>query len=150
LVGNIGYIDKLIYLKNKYNIELIADYSLNISNTYSALFFQNQGFDYITPSVEINKSMLKEMLKYANIEVIDDYISVMSSRYCIVGSFVSNREKGNKCSMDCIKSKYILKDSYNEDYNLVFNNIDCTMNIVKKYENNQKIDENIRVRNSTI
>jgi hypothetical protein len=52
--------------------------------------------------------------------------------------------------MDCIKSKYILKDSYNEDYNLVFNNIDCTMNIVKKYENNQKIDENIRVRNSTI
>lgn len=150
LVGNVGYIDTLVDLKEKYNVELVADYSLNISNTYSAVFLKNQGFDYITLSVEMDRDMLKEISKDINIEVADDYITVMSSRYCIIGSFVSNREKGKKCSMDCTKSKYMLKDSYNEDYNLIFNNIDCTMSIVKKYESRQKIDGNISIRNTII
>ncbi|MNI82960.1 hypothetical protein D3C73_1397240 [compost metagenome] len=60
----------------------------------------------------------------------------MSSRYCVLGSFVEDRQAGRKCSMPCIKSKYYLKDSYGIKYDIVCDNIDCTMKLVRNFDEN--------------
>ena len=43
LVGNIGYIALCNELKKKYDIQLVGDYSLNITNKYTAAKLKEMG-----------------------------------------------------------------------------------------------------------
>ena len=142
LVGNIGYINMLHELKQKYNIEIIADYSLNISNIYSAIFLKTIGFDVITMSLELPEELINEISDVIKVELVKDYVTVMSSRYCILGSFISDREKLQKCNMPCVNNGYYLKDSFDEKYYLVCDHVDCIMKIVKKISNQKYKDIN--------
>lgn len=153
VVGNIGYIEALKDLKHKHNITLIADYSLNIINSYSAIFFKNQGFDIITISMELPKDEIKNISRILPVEIVKDYITVMTSRYCIIGSFVANRVENCKCSMPCINNTYFLEDSYGLRYNIICDNIDCIMKIVRKINENydeSEISNLISIRNCKI
>lgn len=153
LVGNIGYIKELVDLKKRYDIQLVADYSLNITNSYSAVFMQSHGFDIITPSVELSVGEIQNIAKISRVEIVQDLITVMSSRYCILGSFIADRDNNSKCNMPCIKSKYYLKDSYGLKYNIVCDNIDCTMKLVRTigdFENVQDVDNLALIRNCEI
>ncbi len=135
LIGSLAYMDILQNLKQKYDVKLIADYSLNITNTFSANFYNNIGFDRLTLLPEIdNEETINKISKLFNIELINDLVTVMTSRYCMIGSFIANTETGKKCKMPCRKSKYMLKDSYNETYDIILDNIDCIMRIVKRYD----------------
>lgn len=140
VVGNIGYINLATKLKEKYKLELVADYHLNISNKYSAYLYKNIGFDIVVPSVELKAEQLLNLNKLFNVETVLDYIEVLTSRYCILGAYVSNRQKNKKCTMPCVKNKYYITDKYNKKYNLICNNFDCIMKIVArtyiKNENN--------------
>ena len=129
VVGNVGYIDTVLNLKKKYNITLVADYTLNIYNSFSVTLYNNLDFDVICPSLELTEEEVG-MLGYKNIEVVSDLQTVMTSRYCILGAYVAGRKMADKCSMPCVKGNYYLKDSYNKRYDLVCNNIDCIMRIV--------------------
>lgn len=129
VVGNVGYIDTVLNIKKKYNITLVADYTLNIYNSFSIALYNNLGFDVICPSLELTEEEVG-MLGYKNIEVVSDLQTVMTSRYCVLGAYVANRKMADKCSMPCVKNNYYLKDSYNKRYDLVCNNIDCIMRIV--------------------
>lgn len=133
IIGSYRYINLLKELKKKYNFYIVADYSLNINNIYSAKFVKSLGVDIIVPDFDCSNLQIKNIDKYFNIELIDDYITVMTSRYCLLGSFVAKRNK-EKCSAPCLNDKYYLLDRYNEKYNILADNIDCTMNIVKKYK----------------
>ena len=143
IVGNVGYIEKVIKLKNKYNITIIADYSLNILNKFSANFYNNLGFDIISPSLELTEEKVN-IFKDFNIEIVTDYQTVMTSRYCILGSYIENIKEGSKCNMPCIKNNYYLLDSYNKKYDIICNNIDCVMRIVAK--RNRFKTTNLRTR----
>ncbi len=141
LIGSLEHLDMLLKLKNKYSFELGVDYSLNITNIYSALIFKNLGIDVITPSVELGDTELLELNKYFNIEVVKDMITVMTSRYCILGSFVANRkDKDSKCSMPCLKNNYYITDTHNAKYKIVCDNIDCIMRLVR-----QRREENLSI-----
>lgn len=144
VLGSFRYIELLKKMKEKYNFIIIADYSLNVCNSYSAIFMRNQGFDVIVPSFDANENQIERLSKISNIELVDNFIDVMTSRYCILGSFIANRKKGEKCSAPCTKDNYYLIDSYGQKYNIVCNNLDCTMKILKKYKNNLKEKYNIR------
>lgn len=147
IVGNVGYIEKVMELKNKYNIILIADYSLNILNKFTANFYHNLGFDVICPSLELTEEEVNNLGK-SNIEVVTDYQTVMTSRYCILGSYVENRKECSKCSMPCIKNNYYLLDSYNKKYDIICNNIDCVMRIIGK--RNRFQTTNLRTRRTIL
>jgi putative protease len=58
LVGNIGYFNDLFV--GKYNI--YADFSLNVTNTLSAGFYEKQGVCDITASVEANIKNIKNIM----------------------------------------------------------------------------------------
>ena len=143
VIGNVGYIDLALKLKEKYDIKLIADYSLNVFNRYSAIFYIECGFDIITPSVELKDEYIENLDKYAPIEIVSDYKTLMTSRYCILGAFIEERKQDSKCSMPCLKKKYYLVDSHNLRYNIVCNNLDCIMKLISK----SKSRENILYRN---
>lgn len=148
VVGNIGYIDLAYSLKSKYNLKLIADYSLNIFNKYSALFYTDLGFDIICPSIELREEDGNSIYEFVNIEVVTDFQTVMTSRYCVLGAYIANRKDTSKCSMPCIKDEFYILDSYGKRHDIVCNNIDCIMRIVTK--RNRFKNTNLRLRRCII
>ena len=59
LLGNIGYLNMCTLLKEKYSLTIIADYSLNIANTYAAVFLKEKGIDKISILPELDEYEVK-------------------------------------------------------------------------------------------
>lgn len=147
VLGSFEFFNLMKEMKSKHNFTLVADYTLNISNIYSACFLVNEGFDVITPSYDISITDIENMSTYVNIEIVEDYVSVMASRYCILGSMLEDRQENKKCSMPCIKNSYYLKDDYGYKYHIITDSLDCIMRLVKQVRN---IDlENYDIKNIT-
>ena len=141
LLGSLTYLNQIKELKSNYNFEIVADYSLNVSNIYSAMFLKSIGFDVIVPSYDISITDIENMSKYVNIEIVNDIVTVMTSRYCILGSFLAGRESDDKmCTKPCKKGSYYLRDSYGYKINIVCDDVDCVMRLTKSIRNIQ-IDE---------
>ena len=111
LLGSFAYIDLLTKLKQKYDFMLYADYSFNITNLYSAYFLNKLGFDKITPSVELTEEEYQKFSLHFNTEFVNDIITAMTSRYCILGSFIGRKDKNMPCKKPC-KDIYYLKDTH--------------------------------------
>ena len=124
LLGNIAYIEACKELKKKYNIKLVADYTLNINNIYSANFYLENLFDKICVSPELNLEEIMKIQSILPIEVVSDYVTVMTSRFCLIKAFSGG--------CNCRKGKYSLKDSYGNTYIILSDNNDCIMKIVRK------------------
>lgn len=152
LLGNVGYIEQLATLKEKYNIKLVADYSLNIMNSFSARFFEKLGVDIITLSPEMTDEQILKMSDRFNVEVISDNVTVMTSRYCMIGSFVGGKKLDSKCNRACTKAKYYIKDTKAEIYQIKSDNIDSIMKIIKKYQPNysENVIKKISIRKNIV
>ena len=151
ILGSFRYLDLILKLKQKYEFTLVADYPFNVTNIYSAIFLKNLGFDYISPAFDSTPDQTSNISKYIPIELVDDYITVMTSRYCMLGAFVADRKEDKSCTAPCTKDRYYILDKYNERYEVLSNNLDCTMKIVKKYKlNNASQYKNANVRNNII
>lgn len=135
LLGSLSYYTILQEYKKRYPIMLIADHTLNTANCYSALYYASLGFDVITPTYDILPEQMEEMSHEVQLEIIQDKITVMTSRYCILGSFVANRKENEICGMPCIKEKYYLKDTYGYRYDIVTDPIQCVMKLVRSIKN---------------
>lgn len=136
IVSNFKFYNQIKKLKDKYQLKLIADYGFNVSNIYSANILKEYGFDAIIPAYEISINDILNMSEYVNLCIQNDYLVVMSSRYCLLGNFLAKREdKLQKCSMPCVKDEYYLKDTYGYKYNISCDNLDCVMRILKRIRN---------------
>ncbi len=153
LLGSFEFFEMCLELKKQYDIKIIADYSFNISNIYTALLFKKLGFDIITPSVEILNvesiaSIMSDGSNISNIELVNDYITVMTSRYCMIGAFEQNRKNYmDRCKKPCLKNDFVLIDSYGTEYKIVTDPYDCIMRIVKRTNNllpKMKVSKSIR------
>lgn len=151
VLGSFRYYEQIKELKNKYDFTLVADYSFNISNTYAALFIKSLGFDIISPAFDANEPQIDKISKVLPVERIDDYITIMTSRYCVLGSFVVNRKPGENCSCPCLKDNYYLEDKFAQKYNIVCSNEDCIMRIVKEHRLTNRVEKmNSYVRNNVL
>lgn len=149
IIGSYRYIKLLTELKKKYDFYIVADYTLNINNIYSANFVNSLGIDIIVPDFDCSEKEINNICKYFNVEVVDDYITVMTSRYCMLGSFIGRKNEKNICSAPCKRENYYILDKYKEKYNIITNNYDCTMSIVKR--NKQKFKAlNCYIRNTIL
>lgn len=143
LVGNYGYMDLLKSLKEKYNIILGADYSLNITNTLTINYLNNLGFDFVTISFELNNEETLEIVNSnVNVELVENLATAMTSRYCLIGSFAGTDEK-EICDRACTQGEYYILDTMNKRYDIVCDNFDCIMRLVRNKD--RYIDE---VRNN--
>ena len=134
VLGSYKFLEFVKELNKKYNdIKIIGDYSLNITNTYSAMLVKSFGFDEIILTGEQEKNVIDTISQVIKTSVLDGQICVMTSRYCILGSFTKekNYSKVKECTMPCINDFYHIKDSHGYNYDLVCDNIDCIMKIFR-------------------
>ncbi len=139
VIGNVGYLSLAKELKEKYNIELIGEYTLNVFNSFSASYFED--LDVVTPIFETEDADIEKIAKIKNIELVEGLATAMTTRYCMLASFVSNAEEKDECKAACKQGKYYIEDTYNKKYNIVPDNTDCITEIVR---NKRKYPENIR------
>lgn len=131
LIGGYGSIEKY----KDSNIDLISDYSFNVSNYMDAALLSNLGVKRITLSEELDKTHINNIVKnyydnfntYPNLElIIYGRVKLMHSKYCVL-------KRLNMCGL-CKNNKFALKDKF-ETFPITFND-DCTMNVLNsKYLN---------------
>lgn len=139
VIGDIGYLPLCMELKQKYNIKLVADYTLNTMNSFSAEFLKNNLIDRIAVNIETSIEQIDEISKICEVELVEDMCTAMTSRYCVIGSFVNNAK--DKCTRPCIHDSYTLVDGFGKVYNILCDNTDCVMRLVR---NKPKFSENLK------
>lgn len=149
LIGNIGYLGLCKQLKLKYNIELVADYSLNVTNRYTALKLKEFGIDIITPLIE-NGMDLDSLYPLFDVETTNDLICAMTTRYCAIASFVKQAKKRGDCNLECTKQNYYLLDEQNKRYDIITDNLDCITRLITKHNKLQDKERGNRTRHCII
>lgn len=140
LVSNVADIKEALELKKEYNIQLIANYTLNITNKYTATFLKELGFDEIILGIDVKEEDIEDIGGIIRVSFIDGLITAMTSRYCIIKSFDTN---STVCNMQCQKCKYELKDNFGKIYNIVCDTKSHLMKLVRN--NSRNVKNNISI-----
>lgn len=131
VLGSYQFLEDIKRIKEQYKITLIAHYTLNITNCYSAYFLKSQGFDELILTGEQKEESINRLSKVIKTNLLEGQICVMTSRYCVVGSFLKGNRKQEKCTMPCLENRYYLKDSHDYRYDLICDSMDCIMRIFR-------------------
>ncbi len=146
-IGNIVLIKDIIKDLKDSKLELISNYTFNITNSYSFSELINLGFNTITISPELDLENINNICNFNTSSnnftsyselIVYGKIPVMNMNYCFLG-------KSNKCYINCnkncdkninshINSNYYLKDKLNMNFDI---NIDTIQTISTVY--NSKI-----------
>lgn len=112
IVNDIGSLT----LVKKNGITVRAGYGLNINNSTAAEFFQENGVDRITASLELENHNLQSILASGlEVEVmVHGPLCGMITDYCLARA-ASNSEEP-KCTVHCRDGKYALEDAYEQIY----------------------------------
>lgn len=126
VISHISQIESL----RKYNLPVIGNYTLNVYNNESIKTLKDFGLVKFTPSVELEKADLLELLNLANLPselIVYGKTPLMTNNYCYLG-------KSNRCYKDCKKlclenSKFYLKDRLGFEFRIVPDNT-CTITTI--------------------
>ena len=114
LITEIGALEKY---KEKNNI--IADYSINITNNETVSLLNDNGIKLITLSPEITTERLNNLKPNNNLEyIVYGTIELMIMKYCPLKMLVNNDQ--NNCNLCSRNDKYYLKDQ-NDNYYPILN-----------------------------
>jgi putative protease len=130
VISNIGQLEYI------HGGELVANYTMNVFNSYTISLLKSLGFSKVILSPELTKTQTNDICKNFNssdikIETLAyGNVCVMTSEYCPVGSVAGGFCKDKKCSMPCAKNdKYYLKDRMNMEFSVVPDNTNCQSRI---------------------
>lgn len=119
VLSNLSQIEEL----KKYNLEMIANYTLNVFNNRTAKELENLKFSTITISPELNEKEIKNIKTNLDKElIVYGRTPLMTSEYCTIGTF-------KNCTGLCTKGKYVLKDRMNFEFPIYTNRINCNTSI---------------------
>ncbi|MDD2586447.1 MAG: U32 family peptidase [Syntrophomonadaceae bacterium] len=127
IVNDIGSLN----LVKQSGITVRTGYGLNINNFAAAEFFQENGVDRITTSLELENSNLRSILACGlEVEVmVHGPLCGMISDYCLARS----KSEEQKCTVYCRDGKYALKDAYEQIY-LIRTDTNCRNYIFYPYD----------------
>ena len=119
------------YIKNKSDdYTFVANYTMNIFNTYSISALEGLGINVITPSVEINNNILEYLCNNSSTKV--ELIAygraiLMNMSYCPLG-------KSNKCYPECKtlcrnNNRYYIKDRMGFCFRVIPDNIQTVTSV---------------------
>lgn len=128
IISNIADFKFLEEYIGKYSF--VANYTMNIFNSFSIESLKKLGVSIVTPSIELNKNILEEICSNSclPIELIAYGRTVlMNSSYCLLG-------KSNKCypecEMRCVSGNaYYLKDRLGFTFRVIPDNIQTVTSI---------------------
>ncbi len=126
--GQLKYFDKLfalwnelavdyVYINNnglwpyaaKYSFKRIADMSLNIFNSQTLQFWNEQGATGAVLSAELTMAQVEHLVRVSPVPLeclIQGRIEMMVSEYCVGGSFLGDLHKG-ACTFNCREQLYL-------------------------------------------
>lgn len=110
LVRNLGALE---FLKDS-GLNLIGDFSLNITNSLSASWFLHKGLSHITPSYDLNSQQLTELLEQVDTSRIEitahQYMPTFHMEHCVFAAFLSKGSSYRDCGRPCEKHRVELRD----------------------------------------
>ena len=114
LVRNLG---ALAYLQDK-EIELKADFSLNVTNHLSFNYLLTKNVTSIAASYDLNQKQLKDLMgrvDASKLEVVmHQYMPEFHMEHCVFAAFLSKGSSFKDCGKPCEKHKVELKDVYGQ------------------------------------
>jgi len=125
IAGNPGTVR---FLNDFHTLKIMGDYNLNIFNSLSIKEMKDMGLRGITLSPELTLKQIEGMNKPEGLEVeaiVYGRIPLMTSEYCPVGSVAGGLTSKNRCSTQCTKGSYTLKDRLGVQFPVLCDNIDC-------------------------
>ena len=122
ILSNIFYLNIINKIDNK-NLDLVANYTLNIFNKFSVDELKSFGFTNLTISPELNKNSIINICNY-NIDtelIVYGNTPLMTTNYCLLGTT-------NSCYKDCSRNcsnnkKYYLKDRLGLKFRIIPDNL---------------------------
>ncbi len=122
ILSNIFYLNIINKIDNK-NLDLVANYTLNIFNKFSVDKLKSFGFTNLTISPELNKNSIINICNY-NIDtelIVYGNTPLMTTNYCLLGAT-------NSCYKDCSRNcsnnkKYYLKDRLGLKFRIMPDNL---------------------------
>ncbi|MBO8138636.1 MAG: DUF3656 domain-containing protein [Desulfotomaculum sp.] len=110
LVANLGLLEKLAA---RGDVNLTADFTINIFNRVSAIKMRELGVRRVTLSPELNMAQIKEFVSHSPVPaetLVHGALPLMVTEYCAVGSILGGFSSKKKCSAPCTKHSCALKD----------------------------------------
>lgn len=122
ILSNIFYLNIINKIDNK-NLDLVANYTLNVFNKFSVDELKSFGFTNLTISPELNKNSIINICNY-NIDtelIVYGNTPLMTTNYCLLGTT-------NSCYKDCSRNcsnnkKYYLKDRLGLKFRIIPDNL---------------------------
>ena len=117
-------------------LPLSADYSFNVFNCQSALFWGLQGINRVTLSTELTGEQISFLARRSPIAtelIVHGALPLMISRYCAPGSLLGGKATDIPCSRPCRKNDYFLRDRKNIIFPIKTDNR-CLMHIYNSRE----------------
>lgn len=122
ILSNIFYLNIINKIDNK-NLDLVANYTLNVFNKFSVDELKSFGFTNLTISPELNKNSIINICNY-NIDtelIVYGNTPLMTTNYCLLGTT-------NSCYKDCLRNcsnskKYYLKDRLGLKFRIIPDNL---------------------------
>lgn len=122
-------------LAKKYEkLVLFADTSLNIFNSQTLQFWQEQGAVGATLSAELTMAQIEHLVTVTPIPLecmVQGRLEMMVSEYCVGGSFLGDLHQGN-CKFNC-REKLFLGDRKDAQFPIVTDQY-CRMHILNAHE----------------
>ena len=122
ILSNIFYLNIINKIDNK-NLNLVANYTLNVFNKFSVDELKSFGFTNLTISPELNQNSIINICNY-NIDtelIVYGNTPLMTTNYCLLGTT-------NSCYKDCSRNcsnnkKYYLKDRLGLKFRIIPDNL---------------------------
>ncbi len=90
-------------------VKLLADYSLNIFNSYALRFLFKQGVSGVCLSPELSFDRLQSFADFSKVELlIHGELILMESQHCMLGSVLGGGRE--KCLAPCAGNSYYIQD----------------------------------------
>jgi len=121
LIRNLG----ALYYFNQQSAKkfrLKGDFSLNVTNSYTAEYFLSKGLESISASYDLNSIQLKslvENLSEQKLEVtIHQYMPSFHMEHCVFAAFMSKGSSFRDCGKPCEKHRLELKDQFGNHHQI--------------------------------
>jgi len=104
-------------------IPVVGDYSMNVTNELTASFLMQQGLQWLTPSYDLNRDQLMELVKWVPSQwleiVVHQHMPMFHMEHCVFCAMLSPGTNKTNCGRPCDEHQVELRDRTGVDHPLV-------------------------------